>query len=448
MTATNASVLHQTSFENPFGILPLGMALIKNDNKRQESLGTFNALPDELLHELISRLSFKQVAKLAAASSYFYCFCYGEDIWRELCLQEFQGNFDFYVNWRLTFAYMKSGLQNEMSVIKCRGVYSDLLYTSWRCQSVDLDELCSTKRSNIDRRSNLSYNDFVRDYAQKNRPVIITDIVSNWPAYKMWNLESFIKSDREFRAEKVDLTYDRYLKYLKQCNEEAPLYLFDKRVLEDHEKDYTVPEYFGQDLFSVLGDKRPDYKWLIVGPKRSGSTFHKDPNSTSAWNAVIVGSKKWILYPPDQIPPGVFPTKNGDEVTAPVNLTEWYLNYYSLIHEDSESFKPIEGVCNAGEIIFVPRGWWHSVMNLESTLAITQNFVSRENVVQVVRFLKNKPDQVSGYKGDLYKDFMENLDRDTLEYIESFEDLYSSKRGKWANLTAAAESSNGFEFKF
>ena len=42
----------------------------------------------------------------------------------------------------------------------------------------------------------------------------------------------------------------------------------------------------------------------LQGSKRSGSSFHKDPNSTSAWNAVIKGSKKWILYPPNVTPPG------------------------------------------------------------------------------------------------------------------------------------------------
>lgn len=36
-----------------------------------------------------------------------------------------------------------------------------------------------------------------------------------------------------------------------------------------------VPEYFAEDLFSVLGNRRPDYRWLIVGPPKSGSSFHK-----------------------------------------------------------------------------------------------------------------------------------------------------------------------------
>jgi hypothetical protein len=43
----------------------------------------------------------------------------------------------------------------------------------------------------------------------------------------------------------------------------------------------------------VLGEeRRPDYKWLIVGPPRSGSSFHVDPNANFAWNATIQGRKK------------------------------------------------------------------------------------------------------------------------------------------------------------
>ena len=69
---------------------------------------------------------------------------------------------------------------------------------------------------------------------------------------------------------------------------------------------WQVPSLFQDDLFFVLdNESRPDFRWLIMGPARSGSSFHKDPNATSAWNAVIKGSKKWILFPPNTTPPGL-----------------------------------------------------------------------------------------------------------------------------------------------
>ena len=60
--------------------------------------------------------------------------------------------------------------------------------------------------------------------------------------------------------------------------------------------------------------------------------------------------------------------------------------------------KMLEGVCETGETFYVPQGWWHLVVNLESSLAVTQNFVSPSNLPAVLHFLKHRADQVSGFK--------------------------------------------------
>lgn len=50
---------------------------------------------------------------------------------------------------------------------------------------------------------------------------------------------------------------------------------------------------FQEDFFDVLNeDQRPSFRWLIVGPERSGASWHIDPGLTSAWNTLLSGRKR------------------------------------------------------------------------------------------------------------------------------------------------------------
>ena len=129
-----------------------------------------------------------------------------------------------------------------------------------------------------------------------------------------------------------------------------------------------MPAPFDEDLLSVMGDARPDYRWLIAGPARSGSTFHQDPNGTSAWNAVVTGAKAWIaLHPSVRAPPGVHVSADRAEVETPLSLAEWLMSYYAPCRARygptaADPRTPglmVEGVCEAGEVVFIPSGWWH-----------------------------------------------------------------------------------------
>ena len=59
---------------------------------------------------------------------------------------------------------------------------------------------------------------------------------------------------------------------------------------------------------------------------------------------------------------------------------QWWLDIYPHLAEDE---KPLECTQLPGETIFVPSGWWHCVLNLETTVAVTQNFVSQSNFEHV-----------------------------------------------------------------
>lgn len=94
----------------------------------------------------------------------------------------------------------------------------------------------------------------------------------------------------------MEMIAEDYFCYMSRQQDDGPLYLFDKDFAGHAAPlaaDYSAPPAFQEDLFALLGDARPDFRWLIIGPGRSGSTFHVDPNATSAWNACVRGRKLW-----------------------------------------------------------------------------------------------------------------------------------------------------------
>jgi len=324
------------------------------------------------------------------------------------------------------------------AVLRVRGFYSDLLYQPWFCATVDLDPSW-LEVDNVERRSKLSMKDFIEQYERPNRPVVITDATKKWPAMKKWSNEylSAAFEGQDIIAGNYPMPFSTYLSYSSSTRDELPLYLFDKgfcRRAPQLQEDFSVPPYFSEDLFSVLGeDSRPDYRWLIMGPQRSGSSFHVDPNATSAWNAVIRGSKKWILYPPHVVPPGVHPSADGADVATPLSLVEWFLNFYEETKEGK--VRPVECIVREGELIFVPRGWWHLAINLEDSVAITQNYVSSATLPHVLSFLRSKrSDLVSGCahqdRCSLYERFLAALREQRPALVEEWEAARAEKRRK------------------
>ena len=85
-------------------------------------------------------------------------------------------------------------------------------------------------------------------------------------------------------------------------------------------------------------------KWVFIGPASSGSGMHVDPIAADAWMIVTQGNKKWRI-----------------DVE-----TEFGLKRY----------KVQQGV---GDLIFIPNGARHSVVNEDFSVAVTHNFVRNKS---------------------------------------------------------------------
>ncbi|KAF2968163.1 hypothetical protein GQX73_g5458 [Xylaria multiplex] len=409
---------------HPMGIKPLGNQYFANAPNARQYTGIVGQLPDEMILHLLEYLDVTSLRNFASTCRFLHAFGQLDELWKALFLEPFA------------------------------------------CSHIALEKYASTipAPNKISRLANLSYDEFAQNWS--NTPFILTDCIQTWPVCREWDINHLHRnfSNVSFRAEAVDWPFSLYHEYMLENDEESPLYLFDKGFVEKMNINvglqdgsaYWPPDCFGPDLFEVLGTERPAHRWLIVGPARSGSTFHKDPNATSAWNAVVQGSKYWIMFPSSSQVPGVFVSEDSSEVTSPLSIAEWLLEFHA---EARKLPGCIEGVCKAGEILHVPSGWWHLVVNLEAGIALTQNFVPKSHLTDVLSFLKNKPDQVTGFKRTIdspFELFVQRLEQNYPKLLNEALDELSQrserKKRKWDEAVGIKNEelngSGGFSFGF
>lgn len=234
--------------------------------------------------------------------------------------------------------------------------------------------------SSVDRRSNLSYDDFVREYACPGKPVIITDATKNWAALKKWTPDFFRShyGSIEWKVHDCETNLSRsmpiadYIDYLSAAKRDRLLYLSQWSIFSHPElyDDYNAPFYFRnwlerlprkiQRKFGIT------YSTIYIGPKGTGTKLHIDNRNTSAWLAMISGRKRFIFFSPDQeefLYDGAVDAFNPDLEKFPL-----YANT-----------NPVEVILEPGELVYFPSKWWHQVENLTDSIAISHNLLDEWN---------------------------------------------------------------------
>jgi len=357
--------------------------------------------------------------------------CSETEDWRQFVMDQWHGEFWYVRSWRFTFVnefYRRREWEGGEISNPFRDSMSDMITLVSRA-SLDAAKLPKLQPDSVRRVPRISVQEFIENYSQIAEPVIITGAMQSWPAMRQWQKEQFVKKygHLKFRTDQsytktgtsVKMRLENYFQYVNECREdEDPIYIFDPKFTSRTKEylqlaaEYKVEDYFTEDLLSVLGEeKRPRYKWIVCGCKNSGTVFHIDPYQTSAWNALIYGRKRWAFYGRDQLPRHLRKGKprrsspsqsSSNPMMDSDNLStnsctrdsykplykcrsyeplEWYSESYPQSFVYGEG--PRECIQEAGEIIFVPGGIWHNVLNLEDSMAVTQNMANTQNFRQV-----------------------------------------------------------------
>lgn len=232
----------------------------------------------------------------------------------------------------------------------------------------------------VDRRKNLSSQEFRRTYRSRGWPVVITNAIEDWRARSCWTFEYFKSrygttqvvvhhyEDGEYQPWRLKIV--SLADYIDKITSTAwhayPYYIRDNWKLFDEHKDlldeYRIPEYFF-DWFRLLPSfMRLPYPRLFMGPEGAVTPLHYDIWNTHFWMAQLVGRKRWILFSPDQ-----------QELLydCKVQPDQPDLIRFPLFRKT----KPIECTVGPGDTIFVPSGWAHQVISLDATISLTYNYM-------------------------------------------------------------------------
>jgi histone arginine demethylase JMJD6 len=228
----------------------------------------------------------------------------------------------------------------------------------------------------VERRSNLSPDEFRREYLEPLRPVVLTDGIESWGA-RAWTPEWFrrvhgdkiVKIDDQPRRlgdyidQLLSATPDRPVPYLR--NVDIPT-AFPELLPDVQRFRLAEPSRIGSKLLPANFPQANHFLDLFIGGPGSGFPYiHYDIHHLLSYLTQIHGEKEFYLYPPEQ---GrfLYPRPDQPNESGLGNPLQPDLERFPLFREA----KPLTFVLRPGETLFIPCGWWHATRMLSVSITL------------------------------------------------------------------------------
>jgi len=283
---------------------------------------------------------------------------------------------------------------------------------------------------------------FYQNYTTE--PLIIKGLATKWEATK-WTFSSLREKCKETFIMTLGYTRDhwgslgseewldmdgftRYMEggYNHQRDWQERRYGFDYNLLDrcpSLSRDFKIPKYFShcvlqkgerEDAASELNNIRYFWPTMMAGPPSTRSEVHYDDDGLPFWMALLSGRKVFRVLTPKNNPSLIhhpshpneneeneqdqerrgWPGLSGDMISSIIprafhHASESYgfeiFRPEGYIEEYPELCDLVthEGILEAGDVIYIPNSSPHGAVNLEATIAITANYASPLDEVQM-----------------------------------------------------------------
>lgn len=267
----------------------------------------------------------------------------------------------------------------------------------------------------IPRIRNISKEDFIENYVKPQKPVVIEQLIEDWPAYKKWSLDYIdevagdrtvplyddrpISSKFKFNEPHLKMKMSEYISLLKSKPTNYRIFLYHlMKEVPALQKDFKFPD-MGLRFLKQL-------PMLFFGGENSKVFMHYDIDFANILHFHFHGKKQCILYPPSQ-------SKYLYKVPHAL-ISREDIDFTNPDFEKFPALKEAEGYVtnlNHGETLYMPEGYWHQMtyltpgfsMSLRATSRNITNFSKAVYNLAFMRYFDNYMRKIRGQKWIDYK---------------------------------------------
>lgn len=264
-------------------------------------------------------------------------------------------------------------------------------------QKVQAEKIASngTSEITVDRRSNLSYEEFRDKYLFPRKPVIITDATAKWKASNwtpQWFKERY--KDKIVTTDQGEMRMDDFIDAITKDSDEPGPFLREQPLkdvfpdLVDHilpTPPYVTPNWLGANY--IVGSinrrlNRESHLEVNFCGRRIFPYLHVDDLGVHAFITQHYGDKHIIIYPPDQEP--YLYRDAHTRISKVYDVDKPDLEKYPLFAKA----KAIRVTLKAGESAFMPSGWWHTTKVPGTSLSTVISISNSSNWADLIKYYK------------------------------------------------------------
>ena len=269
----------------------------------------------------------------------------------------------------------------------------------------------------IPRVKRISKEDFVKNYVQPQKPVVIENLIEDWPAYEKWSLDYIkdiagekevplyddrpITSEYKFNEPHAKMKMAEYIDLLKSKPTNYRIFLYHlMKETPTLQNDFKFPN-IGLRMIKQL-------PMLFFGGKGSKVFMHYDIDFANILHFHFHGKKQCIIYPPSE-------SKYLYKVPHAL-ISREDIDFTNPDFEKFPALKKARGFVTElshGETLYMPEGYWHQMTYLTAGFSISlratpRTFLNFSKAIYNLVIMRNFDNCMRKLRGQKWIDYKNN----------------------------------------